>query len=905
MAVNPFGADNQSQGGRLGWVRFYGTKAKRVLIWPLAALFTSLLGWSALLADLGDLRKTYEYDALSDSAALSQSYAESLQRAIELVDQVILHVRYENDAAKGALRLDNVRKNGLFPSPSSLYVTLVDRNGTPQTSTVTIKRDLSFKDNPAFLAHHATSKDALYIGKPVLGVLSGQTVIHLSRKLSDDTGNFAGIVLASVTPDYLAAGYNRAILGDFGFLGLVSDDSTVHVARTGDAAHPQTLSLPASPGLPTRSGSLHLVGNTWFSDKRDRFVGWQALEGYPLIAMVGLDKEESLFSYYKNRASAIKSAAWATAALFLFAFLAMGLSALLAWRKHRLYMSQSAYRMAAESGTEGLFIGQPIVDDDHSLVDVLIVDCNQRAAGFLRRRREEVVGKTVLSLYEGRSPEKFLQQVRKAAYAGSFEEEFEVSAESPMTLKWIYLKILYFNGHLAITIQDRSSSKAHAAELERQSTEDALTGLPNRHWLHEYLPRAIANAAATHSMVALLFLDLDGFKGVNDTLGHPAGDELLQNAAQRLKLAVRPHDNVIRLGGDEFVVIVEHVVDAADIEHVADRILQAFQESFRLSQGVASVGTSIGICIYPTQGADAETLIKHADAALYSVKACGKGSYAFYDEKFAAALRARAQSEAEFRNALLRDEFLVLYQPRVAASDGTLLGMEAFMCWIHPVNGHVKPSEFLRLAEETSLIVEFGKLVAKKVCCQIAEWIHGGKVPVPVSINVSHRELINAEMVEFLSATLTHYQITPKLIQLEFKEQTAVGANAVVKQELKTIQQAGIKLLIDNFGTGDLSIATLQAMAFDMLKVHYTLTAKVDRSEGGSAFFAAVIPMAHALGMRVVAEGVETEAQASALRNLSCDELQGFYISKPLLPDGVAAWLTHRDLSSKTPPNEL
>lgn len=695
------------------------------------------------------------------------------------------------------------------------------------------------------------------------------------------------------------------MLGNYGFFGLVGNDSTVHVTRTGAAARrPQTLSLPTAPGFPARSGSFQLGGNTWFSDKRDRFVGWQVLDGYPLIAMAALDREEALSSYHANRTSAIRTAEWATSVLFLFAAIAMGLSLRLVWRKHTFDISQATYQMVAESGTEGLFIGQPIVDADNSVADVSIVDCNQRAAGFLRRRREEVVGKTILELFGGQNPAKFMEQLRRAVYTGAFESELELSPESPLALKWIHLKILRSNDHLAITIRDIGPSKAHVAELERRSNEDALTGLPNRQWLHEYLPRAISQAAISHTMVALLFLDLDGFKSVNDTFGHPAGDELLKNSAQRLKLAVRPHDSVARLGGDEFVVIVEHVLDTTDIKHVADRILLAFQESFRLSQGVVSVSTSIGISIFPTQGADAETLIKHADVALYSVKASGKGSYAFFNEKFSEVLQVRAQKEAEFRKALLDDEFLVFYQPRVAASDGTLLGMEALMRWTHPEHGHVRPSEFLRLAEETGLILEFGKLVAEKVCCQIAEWIHGGIVPVPVSINVSHRELINAEMVEFLSATLRRYRIDPAFVQLELKEQTAIGADAAVRQELRTIQQTGIKLLIDNFGTGDLSIARLQEMTFDMLKVHYTLTAKVDASEDGSAFFAAVIPMAHALGMRVVAEGVETEAQASALRTLQCDELQGFYISKPLLASDVEALLLSRNLSTEPSPKE-
>lgn len=906
MTENPYGTRTNSMAGTLNWLRFLREKAKRVLMWPLAALIASTIGWSALLIDLDDRREAYEQDALADTAALSQSYAETLQISIEFVDQLMLHVRYENEMAQGKLRLEEIARRGLFLSPSVLYITLLDRNGIPQTSTAPIKPIVDFKDDPVFLAQQADTKDILFIGKPVPDVSAGQNVIHLSRRLSDSSGNFAGIVVASVAPDYLAAGYSRAILGKYGFLGLVGSDATVHVTRTGDVGpREQSLTLPSSPGLPRLSGSFQLEGNTWFSDKRSRFVGWKALDGYPLIAMVGLDKEEALSSYQENRASTMKSAVWATAALFLFAMLAMGLSFRLARRKQKLDISEATYQMAAESGTEGLFIGQPIIGADDNIDDVVIIDCNQRAAGFLQRRREDVVGKTILELYEGRNPAQFLSQVRKALYTGSFEDEFEVTAESPLTLKWIYLKILRSNENLAITIRDISPSKAYVAELERQSNTDVLTGLPNRQWFQGYFPRAIDQAKAGKAMVALLLLDLDGFKVINDSLGHPAGDELLKNAARRLKLAVRPHDQVVRHGGDEFVVIVEHVVDTTDIENLAKRIAQAFQESFRLSQGVVSVGASIGISIFPTHGADPEILIKHADMALYAAKAGGKGSYAFFDRKLSEVLSGKAEKEAEFRKALERNEFLVLYQPRVAASNGTLLGMEALMCWTHPVRGQIKPSEFLRLAEESGLIVQFGKLVVEKVCCQIAEWVCAGKEPVPVSINVSHRELINADMVEFLSATLARYKINPGLVQLELKEQTAMGADAAARQELKTIQKAGIKLLIDNFGTGDLSVSKLQKMDFDLLKVHSTITAKIHTSEEGSAFFAAVIPMAHALGMRVVAEGVETEAQALALRDLGCDELQGFHISKPLRPGDITTLLSNSNQSSEKPPEAV
>jgi diguanylate cyclase (GGDEF)-like protein len=864
---------------------FLKNKIAAVLMWPMAAAIVAAIGWTILVSELDQAQQVYEQQTLGDSAALAHSYAQALQRALELLDQVMLHVRYERELAKGALRLDDMGSKGLFPLPSLLNVTLVDRNGMPETSTAVLRRDLDFKTSELFLAQQAATADALYLGKFAPGVFHDRNMIQVSRKLNDPAGNFDGIVVVSVRPDYLSAGHDHSILGNYGFVGVVGSDGTTYVPRAGAAVGPEpSFLLSSSPGFSAARGSFQLDGHIWFSDKRDRYVGWQALTGYPLIAMVGLDKEEMLLPYWSNRALALNTAAWATVMLFGFAFLATGFSLRLAWRKHKLDTTRATYRMATEGGTEGFFIGQPIWDTNGSIVDVRLVDCNKRAAGFLRRRREEVIGKAASALYEGRSLAVLMECVREAVQTGVFEGEMEVSDESPLCLDWIHLKIVRANKDIAITMRDISDTKAHVAELERQSNEDALTKLPNRHWFQGYLPRALDRAAASRTMLAVLYLDLDRFKAVNDTMGHPAGDELLEHVAQRLKLAVRPHDCVVRLGGDEFVVIVEHVTSKTDIKHLAARILQAFQETFGLSQGVVSVGTSVGISMFPADGADAETLVKHADIALYWVKARGKGRYAFYDRKFSDALHASVEKERELREALKRSEFTVLYQPRVDASDGSVLSMEALVRWAHPSKGLLKPSDFLGLAEETGLIVELGTVVLEKTCAHIAAWQASGREAVPISLNVSHRQFINSDMVELLSRTLARHKVAPTLIQLEVKELAVMGADPDTRQALKAIQQTGIKLLVDNFGTCDLSIATLQTMAFDLLKVDCALTSKIDATEERQAFFAAVITMAHALGMRVVAEGVETETQASILRDLACDEIQGFHVSKLLGP---------------------
>ena len=875
--------------------KFLKSRARVVLIWPLAALVVTAIGWGALLSDLERVKQVYKDEALADAAALARSYGQGLQRAMELLDQIALHVRYEKELAKDGLHLDAMGKQGLFPLPSLLNVTVVDRYGKPRTSTANFGRDLNFKTSELFLAQQAAATDALYLGRFAPGVLNDRNMMQVSRKLTDPAGNFDGVVIVSVTPDYLSVGHDRSTLGRYGFIGVVGSDGSAYVPRTGDAVRTDTaLLLSSSPGFPAAGGSFELDGRTWFSDQRDRYVGWQALASYPMIAMVGLDKEEALSLYRSNRALAINTGIWVSAVLFAFAFLSMGVSLRLSWRKHRLDQAQATYRMATEGGTEGFFIGHPIRDANGNIVDVRLADCNKRAAGFLRRRREEVVGKTVSALYEGCSLASLMECVRTAVQTGAFEGEMKVSDESPLCLDWIHLKIVRSNGGVAITIRDISDTKAHVAQLERQSNEDALTKLPNRHWFQGYLPRALERAAASSSMVALLFLDLDGFKAVNDTLGHPAGDELLQKAAQRLKLAVRPHDCVVRLGGDEFVVIVEHVMHKVDIEHLARRILHAFEETFGLSQGVASLGTSVGISMFPADGTDADTLVKHADVALYWVKARGKGRYAFYDRKFSEALHASIEKEKALREALKRSEFTVFYQPRVEPASGAILGMEALVRWEHPAKGLLQPAEFLDLAEETGLIVDLGKVVIEKVCAQITQWEANGREAVPISINVSHRQFTNSDMAELLAQTLERHRVAPALIQLEVKELAAMGADQDVRQALKTIQQTGVKLLVDNFGTCDLSIATLQTMAFDLIKVDCALTSKIAPPADRKAFFAAVITMAHALGMRVVAEGVESEAQARFLQELACDEIQGFYISKLLRPAEAEALLRVR-----------
>ncbi|MET0857827.1 MAG: EAL domain-containing protein, partial [Telluria sp.] len=447
--------------------------------------------------------------------------------------------------------------------------------------------------------------------------------------------------------------------------------------------------------------------------------------------------------------------------------------------------------------------------------------------------------------------------------------------------RWMQLKAVRSDQKLAITLRDISESKAHVAALEHRGNHDALTGLPNRHWLQWYLPQAIGRAREHKQTLALLFIDLDGFKAANDTMGHAAGDELLRHAAHRLKEAVRPHDNVIRLGGDEFVVILENNLRVEDAAIVAERVIAAFKPKFKLIGGTAVLGTSIGISSFPKDGGDAASLLQNADVAMYSVKTSGKGSFRFFDPQFYEALRQELEFEQELRRAIENDEFIIHYQPRMDLASSRTTSMEALVRWMHPTRGLLEPMQFIGLAEKTGMIVRLGELVLGKVCGQLAQWAAREETVVPVSVNISSRQFNETDIARVFSGAMARHNIAANLLEIELTESSMMGGSSHVLESLSKIRGMGIKLLVDDFGTGYSSLAQLQMLDFDILKVDKAFTSRIEQTEQGKILFTAIITMAHALGMRVVAEGVETGNQLSILRALHCDEVQGYFISLP------------------------
>jgi len=444
--------------------------------------------------------------------------------------------------------------------------------------------------------------------------------------------------------------------------------------------------------------------------------------------------------------------------------------------------------------------------------------------------------------------------------------------------------------------QDAGARAAYAAELQRIANEDSLTRLPNRQWLQQVLPGLLGRAAADGAEVALLLLNLDDFKHINDAHGQAGGDLLLKAAAQRLRSLLRPADALVRFGGDEFAVLLMPVENGQHTERVAARIVAAFEAPFHRDRERLQVGASVGISVFPLHGADAAELVRVGAIALDAAKAEGKGRFRFYDPSLAPSVQARVQLRNSLVEAIAREQFVLYYQPRVDTVTGELRSMEALLRWLHPQRGLVSPLDFIPLAEANGLILPIGAIVMRLACAQIAAWRAAGLPLVPVSINVSPRQFARGEVARELADCLARHATPPSLLEVEITESAMMGEQDHIHAQLAAIRALGVKLHLDDFGTGYSSLSQLQKLHMDVLKVDRAFTAELDGSPEGKVFFQAIVSMAHALGMAVVAEGVETAAQLRMLQELSCDEVQGYLIARPLPAPEMADLMRRRFL---------
>lgn len=441
---------------------------------------------------------------------------------------------------------------------------------------------------------------------------------------------------------------------------------------------------------------------------------------------------------------------------------------------------------------------------------------------------------------------------------------------------------------LAHDITERRRSEEATRDL---ALHDALTDLPNRTLFEDRLQMALSSARRRKEKVAVMFLDIDHFKQVNDALSHAAGDELLRVVAADVKGALRDADTVARFGGDEFTILLPSVSTPEHLIEVAERILETVRKPRMILGNEVHSSASIGIACYPLDGSDPEKLIHNADAAMYKAKQNGRDQWAVYSARLAIEAIERMSLGNELRRAVERAEFELVYQPLVAVEDRRLVSLEALIRWRHPERGHLPPANFIRVAEESGVIVDMGDWVIESVCNQVRDWLDAGLNPVPVSVNVAGAQFLRGDLVATVDRALLKTRLHPRYLRIETTENAVLRDFDRATEVLGALRDRGIEIYIDDFGTGYSSLTHLQRLPISAVKIDRAFAPGSGSERSRASTAAAIIAMAHCIGLRVIAEGIETEEQLAFLRTQRCDEMQGYLLAAPMPAENYVSLL--------------
>ena len=548
-----------------------------------------------------------------------------------------------------------------------------------------------------------------------------------------------------------------------------------------------------------------------------------------------------------------------------------------------LRTSEKRYRLLFERNMAGVF---------RTTLEGRLLECNHAAARmFGYDSPEEVMALSVTSLYHTASDrEAFLRKLKSEKSLTNHEMKLRRKNGDST---WVIGNISLVDDNSGVggiiegTLVDITERKVAEERVQYLAYYDALTGLPNRTLLQDRLTKALASARRQKCKVALLFLDLDRFKTINDSLGHSFGDLFLQAVAERLKRFAREQDTAARVGGDEFVIVLTAVKDVADAAVAAERIMNAMTAACVIQGRSLSISCSVGISISPEHGTDCETLIKNADAAMYCTKQGGRNRFRFFTEDMNTQVMERLTLENSLRLALGREELFLVYQPQMDIATGRITGLEALLRWQHPELGLVPPDKFIRIAENSGLIVPIGEWVLRTACSQARKWQDEGLPAVPVAVNVSAVQFRQEGFCELIQRVLHETGLAPQYLELELTESLLLSNADVTFSVLQELKAMGLKLAIDDFGTGYSSLSYLKHFPVSKLKIDRSFIRDVAVNPDDAAITTAIISMAKSLNLKVIAEGVENEAQMSFLRAHQCDEIQGYYFSKPLTVDAV------------------
>lgn len=862
-----------------------------MILWIIAGLLivSALFSITFLKinADKNQLLISAEKETLSEAV----EYMEHVRQIVGQIDQLSRVIKYQWERKADVLDLEEQYKKGIYQT--MIFPVVINAEGFVAAGNRVLKKGHYMGDLDFFIAEKNNNSDDLLIftgnGR---GLLKGRTVIRFVRRIVNTKGEFDGVVLIAIEASILGTFRDASLIGEGDFISVRLDNGSVLASKNGEDNLIKDF-YHLAPSFSEPKGVILESGDK-FIDYQDRIIAWEKIPEYSLITITAVSKKNVLQKYEDVEKTYIVIASIAGFLVILFI--------VVAWVNHNRSVKRlrneakvrETFRMAVDSAREAFFMVRPNFNSAGELAGLIIEDCNERAAEILGLSRSFLISANLKDIYPANVTKKLRQFFERALNEGFAEEEFRVLPGRVHAAGWFLRRAVCSGNDIAVTLRDITESKQQAEILENMARTDALTDLPNRYWLNDYLPSAIRRSKLIQKRLALFYLDLDNFKDVNDSLGHKAGDEILCSISEALRSVLGKDEQVARLGGDEFIIIIEQIESEQQAEEYAIKIGNAIRHvKTSLPTKIFAMDVSIGVAIYPDHGHEMDSLMQSADIAMYVAKSAKKGSYRIYEELFGQNIRERVNAEYELRQAIELDQLVVFYQPRADTFTGKFCGMEALVRWQHPERGLVPPNLFIPVAEQSGLIIQLGEIVIEKTCEQIAQWREDGLNPCSVSVNVSALQLKDKNLRHYLVDCMQRHGLTPSMLSIELTESTMLDEEGVASSELKRLRDLGFHLLIDDFGTGQSSLSKLQSLDIDLIKIDQSFVVNLGEDLQSKALCSAVVSIGRALNIKVVAEGVETPEQLRILRQLGCDEVQGYLISKPV-PANQIPQLIHR-----------
>jgi diguanylate cyclase (GGDEF)-like protein len=832
--------------------------------------------------------RAYE-DGLRQGSNLARVFEEYIARAIKGTDSELLVLRklYERDSAH--FDFDYWIDSATIRSNLTVHFSITGPDGLIKLSSLgPIRSIIDISDREAFRVHVDSAADELYISKPTMGLLSGKPSIQLTRRISTPDGSFSGVIGASLDIVELERIYNSIDIGHAGIIALVGFDGTIRARSGRDPAAKEYVGQSVSGRTmfgqfrQSPAGSFWNTRNPTTFEGIKRLISYRVVDGLPLLATVGL-AEADIFEQAILTTRKYDQIGLFLTAIVLFA-IAIGVlrqrtlaaaTDALERSKRSLEQTNVLFDTALKNMAHGL-----CMFDAHQR----LVVCNGRYGEMYGLAPELTKpGTTLRAILQARVAigccpqdaehyvEERLEEVAKSKPYYSVNELrdgriFAISHQPMLDGGWVAIH------------QDITAQKQAETQIAYLARHDVLTDLSNRAVLREKMVDSLARLRRGGRAFNLFMLDLDIFKAVNDSLGHPVGDELLKVVAHRLVACLRETDTVARLGGDEFAIMA--AVEADQREEAvatANRLLEAVSAPYVFDDHRLDISTSIGIALAPEHGTDVDQLIKSADLALYKAKLGGRNTYRLFEAAMGADADARRALEIDLRNALTRCEFELHYHPIVDIRTNEIANVEALIRWRHPERGAIAPADFIPLAEESGLINPIGEWVLQRACADAAGW----PPQLKVAANLSPVQFRRGNLVDTISRILTESGLSPDRLMLEITESVLMQGSTENFETLHQLRKLGISIVLDDFGTGYSSLSYLRLFPFDQIKIDRSFVSELSSNADCAAIVSAVASLGRSLHIDTVAEGVETEEQLVLAHAAGCTHVQGFLFGRP------------------------